>query len=120
LASNEITMCPPNFFYFLLDMFEERALILERLGRHDQVLLIYVTVLNDVKKAMEYCKHVYNKNDPEKREVFTVLMRMLLTPPVPGILPGMSVDAGARHVPDIDNVMKLLKDYAPYLEPIKV
>nr|CAD7463732.1 unnamed protein product [Timema tahoe] len=39
-------------------MFEERAIILGKLGRHEQALSVYVSVLGDVPKAMEYCDKV--------------------------------------------------------------
>lgn len=38
----------------LLGLFEERALLLGRLGRHDQALAIYVHVVKDDKMAEEY------------------------------------------------------------------
>lgn len=100
-------------------MFEERAMVLERMGRHDQVLAIYVTVLKDPRKAMEYCKMIYEKSDVSKKEVFSVLMKMLLSGPTPVSLPGLSLEL-SPHVSDIPSVMMLLKDYAPYLDPIQV
>lgn len=42
-------------------MYEERAIILEKLGRHEQALSIYVTVMNNVELAIQYCDRVYNK-----------------------------------------------------------
>jgi hypothetical protein len=62
---------------------------------------------------------VYDKNDPERKEVFTILMKLLLRGPAAGVLPGMSVES-TEHKPDIKSVMKLLKDYAPYLDPTNV
>lgn len=41
-------------------LFEERAIILGRLGRHQQAISIYVNLLNDVPKAIAYCKNVYS------------------------------------------------------------
>lgn len=42
-------------------LFEERAIILERLGRHQQVISIYISLLNDIPKAIEYCNNVYTR-----------------------------------------------------------
>ncbi len=53
-------------------MFEERALILERLGRHEQALSIYTSKLTDMNKALEYCKKTYDKNDPSRNGVSLV------------------------------------------------
>lgn len=48
--------------YYFLGFFEERAIVLGKLGRHEQVLSMYVTVLNDVDRATEYCDKVYKSN----------------------------------------------------------
>lgn len=40
-------------------LFEERAVILGKLGRHKQAISIYINLLNDVPKAIQYCNNVY-------------------------------------------------------------
>jgi tetratricopeptide (TPR) repeat protein len=40
-------------------MYEERAIILGRLGRHEQAISIYINLLNNVPKAIQYCNNVY-------------------------------------------------------------
>ena len=42
-------------------LYEERAKILGRLGRHQQVISIYINLLNDVPMAIQYCNKVYAK-----------------------------------------------------------
>lgn len=42
-------------------LLEERALILGRLGKHEQAIALYVRALNDINKAKEYCSRVYEK-----------------------------------------------------------
>lgn len=42
-------------------LFEERAIILGRLGRHQQAISIYVNLLNDIPRAIEYCNNVYER-----------------------------------------------------------
>jgi tetratricopeptide (TPR) repeat protein len=101
------------------DMYEERALILERLGRHEQALSIYTTILKDMNKAQEYCIKVYEKNDPSRREVFTILMRMLLNPPT-SLMPGVVLTPEeADKEPDLRSAIKLLHDFAPFIEPFR-
>ena len=103
-----------------LDMYEERALILERLGRHEQALSIYVVVMKDKEKAKQYCSRVYSKNDRNRKEVYTVLMRMLLNPPT-SIMPGIALDEDKNATePDLAEAIKLLHDYAPNIEPSRV
>ena len=48
-----------------LDLFEERALLLGRLGRHDIALMIYAHILQEPKMAEDYCRKMY---DPEKKK----------------------------------------------------
>lgn len=50
-------------------LFEERAIILGKLGRHEQALSIYVSVLSDIQRAKEYCDKVYVLGGPGADEV---------------------------------------------------
>lgn len=43
------------------NLFEERAIILGRLGRHQQAISIYISLLNNVQKAIDYCHNVYTR-----------------------------------------------------------
>lgn len=43
------------------NLLEERAIILQRLECHQQVISIYVSLLNDIPKAIEYCHNVYTR-----------------------------------------------------------
>lgn len=42
-------------------LFEERAIILGRLGRHQQAISIYINLLNDIPRAIQYCQNVYTR-----------------------------------------------------------
>lgn len=50
-------------------MFEERAVILGKLGKHEQVLSIYVMMLGDVNRAIHYCNEVYSTQKEGSDEV---------------------------------------------------
>lgn len=52
-------------------LLEERAIILGRLGKHEQAITIYVRALGDIQKATEYCKKVYEKQLPGSQSVST-------------------------------------------------
>lgn len=52
-----------------LGFFEERAIVLGKLGRHEQVLSMYVTVLHDINRAIEYCDKVYKSNNGDCDQV---------------------------------------------------
>lgn len=49
-----INMC----FVLFTGLFEERAIVLGKLGRHEHALAIYMSILRDVPRAVEYCDKV--------------------------------------------------------------
>lgn len=51
------------------DLFEERALLLGKLGRHGVALAIYAHVLQDPQMAEEYCRKIYDPTIEENKEV---------------------------------------------------
>ena len=56
--------CPPPAAFF-----EERAILLGRLGRHEQALTIYVHILRDPEKALDYCRQHYSPDRPTDAKV---------------------------------------------------
>ena len=54
---------------FRAAFFEERAILLGRLGRHEQALTIYVHILRDPDKALEYCRQHYSSERPADSRV---------------------------------------------------
>ncbi|KAG6881211.1 hypothetical protein C0995_002611, partial [Termitomyces sp. Mi166 len=60
-------------------LFEARAILLGRLGRHDQALELYVYRMHDYLKAEEYCKRVY-ETGTKTESVFLTLLRLYLRP----------------------------------------
>jgi len=45
-------------FVLFTGLFEERAIVLGKLGRHEHALAIYMSILRDVPRAVEYCDKV--------------------------------------------------------------
>uniref|UniRef100_A0A6Q2YXA1 CNH domain-containing protein n=1 Tax=Esox lucius TaxID=8010 RepID=A0A6Q2YXA1_ESOLU len=62
-------------------LLEERALLLGRMGKHEQALFIYVHILQDTRMAEEYCHSHYDKETEGNRDVYLSLLRMYLSPP---------------------------------------
>jgi hypothetical protein len=50
-------------------LFEERAVILGRMGMHENAISIYMCTLNDVERAIRYCEGVYK----QKQEGFDIV-----------------------------------------------
>ncbi|KAA0711496.1 Vam6/Vps39-like protein [Triplophysa tibetana] len=62
-------------------LLEERALLLGRMGNHEQALFIYVHVLKDTHMAEEYCHSHYDPDIIGHKDVYLSLLRMYLSPP---------------------------------------
>lgn len=54
-------------------LYEERAIILGRLGRHHQAISIYVNLLNDVPRAIQYCNSVYARYESKHKIIYITL-----------------------------------------------
>ncbi|KAI0749541.1 vacuolar sorting protein 39 domain 1-domain-containing protein [Daedaleopsis nitida] len=92
------------------DLFEAKAILLGRLGRHDSALEVYVYRLQDFLKAEEYCKRVYQPHSPTG-DVFLTLLRIYLLPgpaaPPAGELLPPALELISRHSPRLDPVATL-------------
>ncbi|XP_037342949.1 vam6/Vps39-like protein [Pungitius pungitius] len=62
-------------------LLEERALLLGRMGKHEQALFIYVHILKDTGMAEEYCHSHYSSAVEGNKDVYLSLLRMYLSPP---------------------------------------
>ncbi|RUS79603.1 hypothetical protein EGW08_012628 [Elysia chlorotica] len=61
--------------------FEERAILLGRLGRHEQALSIYIHTLNNTRMAEEFCARNYDKDKEGNKDVYYLMLKMFLKPP---------------------------------------
>ncbi|KAJ3775239.1 hypothetical protein FB446DRAFT_417887 [Lentinula raphanica] len=90
------------------DLYEARAILLGKLGRHDQALELYVYRLQEYLKAEEYCKQ-YHRAGTETSNVFLTLLRIYLRPTVKTnedlLQPGL--DLISRHSRRLDTTEAL-------------
>ncbi|XP_049943822.1 vam6/Vps39-like protein [Schistocerca serialis cubense] len=98
------------------NLFEERATVLGKLGRHEQALSIYVSVLGDVEQAMRYCDKVYRQQAEGADEVYAILMRMLVNPPESWLV---GVPSPPTVQPDLEAALTLLEQHASKIHPVK-
>ena len=94
-----------NLSHPRIDLFEAKAILLGRLGRHDSALEVYVYRLQDFLKAEEYCKRAYQP-DSLTSGIFLTLLRIYLQPgpaaPPAGELLPPALELIARHSPRLD------------------
>ncbi|XP_064621475.1 vam6/Vps39-like protein [Lineus longissimus] len=106
--------------HFPFDAFyEERALLLGRLGRHEQALAIYVHILQDVHMAEDYCKRTYDKSHEGNKEVYLSLLKMYLSPPDLRTSLGINPPHGSQLKSNIEAALNLLKDPVSKMDTAK-
>lgn len=98
------------------DLFEERAIVLGKLSKHEKVIAIYIQILGDVDKAILYCDQVYATAGIRHHEVYIILIRLLLNPP--SVPPYSDVELHTRCLqPDIETVLDVLEKNAKKINP---
>eukprot|EP01120_Amphizonella_sp_Union-15-10_P015169 TRINITY_DN7730_c0_g1_i1.p1 TRINITY_DN7730_c0_g1~~TRINITY_DN7730_c0_g1_i1.p1 ORF type:complete len:877 (+),score=183.62 TRINITY_DN7730_c0_g1_i1:97-2727(+) len=72
-----------NFHKKLLEegLYEERAILLSKLGNHEEALKEYVHRLFDFKKAEDYCRKHYHTDTDGNKDVYLSLLRVYLSKP---------------------------------------
>lgn len=99
------------------DLFEERAVVLGKLQKHDKVLAIYIQILGDVKKAIEYCNNVYiNANSSSYNDVYIILIRTLICPPNAPPYSEVKLHPNCLK-PDVESVLEILDRNAIRINP---
>ncbi|KAG6441076.1 hypothetical protein O3G_MSEX001642 [Manduca sexta] len=103
-------------------LFEERAIIFGKLGRHEHALAIYVLILGEVERAIQYCENVSKVPDEQNQDIYVILMRILMNPERSGVLTGPLANA-PRHpktsVPDLETALNILEKHANHISPLK-
>lgn len=101
------------------DLFEERAIILGKLKRHEKVLAIHVQILGNVPEAVKYCEEVYCTDQEAAKNIFIQLIEILLKPPTTPPYIGVELHPRCRE-PNVEAVLDLLEQHATKLNPYAV
>jgi tetratricopeptide (TPR) repeat protein len=95
--------------------FEERAILLGRLGRHEQALAIYVYVLQDNSMALDYCRRNFEPQNEGYRDVYLYLLKMFLSTPDPKALGVIANYSGATEA-QTGAALALLEEHANQID----
>lgn len=76
-------------FLSLDALWEERAVLLGRIGRHEPALEIYAQRIGDQKMAEEYCRKHYDREKEGARDVYLILLILYLKPTEAGVKANM-------------------------------
>lgn len=101
------------------EFFEERAILLGRLGRHEVALGLYVIVLKDPDLAKQHCMKYYNKNEAGDRDVYFYLLKVYLQPPDPPTLGLSSFKDGPKPEPNIPEALRIMEEHAGCIDTTK-
>ncbi|CAB3247336.1 unnamed protein product [Arctia plantaginis] len=103
-------------------MFEERAIVLGKLGRHEQALAIHVLILGDINRAIHYAEKVSAASSDKYQDVFVSLMRIIMYPNQCDCLDGLLANV-PRHpktsVGDNEIALHILEKYIHKISPLK-
>lgn len=97
-------------------LFEERAIVLGKLHKHEKVLAIYIQIFGDVEKAVEYCDEVYRESATNHHEAYIILMRLLLNPPSQPPYTEVKLHPKCLEA-DIESVLDILDKFAMRIDP---
>ena len=112
LPERLLTRFPIDEFY------EERAILLGRLGRHEQALGIYVHILKDDDLAKRYCLNYFDRGREGNKDVYYYLLKMYLHPPSSSSL-GMSASQGVKPKQNMDAAFRLMQEHATKIDVSK-
>jgi tetratricopeptide (TPR) repeat protein len=62
------------------ELYEERAILLSKVGKHHEALTEYIHKLHDFPMAKNYCKKHYNTDNEEAKDVYLSLLKVYLSP----------------------------------------
>nr|CAG4638944.1 EOG090X0131 [Daphnia magna]SVE82916.1 EOG090X0131 [Daphnia magna] len=102
-------------------LFEERAILLGKVGRHEQALSIYTNILKDLPAAVDYCNVCYRSESSSNKEVYFYLLKLLLRPDDAVKIPGLAYpnEEPQQRQPDVERALETLDRYPSRIDPIK-
>lgn len=87
---------------------------------HIQALIIYIQVLGDKARAIEYCNEVFEEQtDSKQTDVYLTLINFLLNPPTSSSYPDVPLHKDCLEA-DIETVLHILDTYPTRVVPHKV
>ncbi|XP_059481354.1 vam6/Vps39-like protein [Neocloeon triangulifer] len=89
-------------------LFDERAIVLGRMGMHENAISIFLRTLNNTSKAMEYCENVYRWKQEGYETVYVQLLRMIIDPPSDPFQEMLGI-SNSTAKPDVEKALSILQ-----------
>ncbi|XP_042910118.1 vam6/Vps39-like protein isoform X1 [Parasteatoda tepidariorum] len=100
-------------------LYDEGAVILGKLGRHDDALTIYIHILQNYSKAERYCEKHYHKDKPGNQDVYLVLLKLYLPSAENQKINIPAVGYVPIPKPNIERAISILKQYSNKIDSFK-
>ncbi|KAG8183005.1 hypothetical protein JTE90_017093 [Oedothorax gibbosus] len=100
-------------------LYDEGAVVLGRLGRHEDALTIYIHILQNYAKAENYCRKNYCKDKPGNQDVYLILLKLYLPSPENQKVNIPAVGYVPPAKPDIERAISILKEYSNEIDSFK-
>lgn len=98
---------------------EERAIVLGKLGDHEEALCIFIYLLKSPKRAEEYCLSVYKKGLPASEGIFLTLLKLYLHPPETLSSNQLKRKASVSSQMSNESVVDLLRKHGDKIDPLE-
>ncbi|KAJ0176102.1 hypothetical protein K1T71_008276 [Dendrolimus kikuchii] len=89
---------------------EERAILYGKLGKYEDGLIIYVSLMENLDKAIQYCEKMYDAKDLKARNIYLKLIQFLLK----------KLKEGDTKIADLDSILDILENNANKISAIDV
>jgi hypothetical protein len=93
-----------KFILISLDLLEEKAIVLSKIGSHSKALKIYAIDLGSHDVAEAYCERHYQQDKEGAKDVFLELMKVYLVPTLDG-------ENSSPRQPSLEPALKLLSKH---------
>ncbi|XP_035234198.1 vam6/Vps39-like protein [Stegodyphus dumicola] len=100
-------------------LYDEGAIVLGKLGRHEDALAIYAHVLRNFSKAEKYCEKNYCKDKPSNQDVYLILLKLYLPPTENQKISIPGVGYVSSPEPNVDRAIQILKEYSHQIDSFK-
>lgn len=100
-------------------LYDEGAVVLGKLGRHEDALTIYTHILQNFSKAENYCLKNYNKDKPGNQDVYLILLKLYLPTSEKQRMDIPAIGYISPPEPNIERALNILKEYSCQIDSFK-
>ncbi|XP_054708106.1 vam6/Vps39-like protein [Uloborus diversus] len=100
-------------------LYDEGAIVLGKLGRHEDALRVYTHILQNFEEAEKYCRKNYNKDKSGCQDVYLILLKLYLPTTENQKIDIPAISYIPHPEPNIDRALRILKKYSNQIDSFK-